>query len=118
MSRAEQRMHRLALAAMLMLLALCAWLLWVVLPGSGAGPLTAAIILALPLAIPLPGLWRRHRYTGIWATFLLTPYLVVAVMEITVNPAARLPGAMVLAMILLTLIALVGWLRTSRPGRG
>ncbi|TVQ46707.1 MAG: DUF2069 domain-containing protein [Gammaproteobacteria bacterium] len=115
MSRAERRMYALMQASLVTLMVLCAWLVWLSLPGSDGAVLATAIILVLPLAIPLPWLWRRSRYAAVCATFLLTPYLAFAVMEITVNPAMRLPGGLVLLMILLTLIALVGWLRTSRP---
>ncbi len=108
-------MYALMLASLVTLMLLFAWLVWLSLPGSGRPELITAIILTLPLAIPLPWLWRRSRYAGVCATFLLTPYLTFAVMEITVNPAMRLPGGLVLLMILVTLITVVGWLRTSRP---
>lgn len=108
-------MHRLAVAALLVLMVATGWLLWLALPGDGFARAGTAVLLTLPLAIPLPGLLRRRRYTGLWATFLLTPYLALALMEVIANPAARLAAPLVMLMILATLVALVGWLRTSRP---
>ena len=115
MSLAERRMHRLAIAALGALMLASGWLLWLALPGAGASRAAGVLLLTLPLAAPLPGLLRRRRYTGLWATFLLTPYLALALTEMIANPAARMAAPLVMLLILVTLVALVGWLRTSRP---
>jgi uncharacterized membrane protein len=115
MSVAERRMHGLAIVALCSLILATGWLVWLALPGSGTLTAVGTLLLTLPLAAPLPGLLRRHRHTGLWATFLLTPYLALALTEVLANPAARVAAALVMWLILVNLVALVGWLRTSRP---
>lgn len=118
MTKLEARAHALMLVAFYLLMALSLWLIWMALPGTGLGRAIVAVLLTLPLAAPLPGLWRRHRTTAVWASFILTPYLAVALMEVVANPAAWLPATLVILLCLLTLISLVAWLRISRlqPG--
>jgi len=118
MSRLEARAHALMLVTFYLLMAASLWLIWTALPGTGLGRAIVAVVLTLPLLAPLPGLWRRHRITAVWASFLLTPYLVVALMEVVANPSAWLPAALVILLCLLTVISLVAWLRISRlqPG--
>jgi len=111
-------MHALMLALLYLLMAAVVWLLWQALPAAGAVTALAAVLLTLPLALPLPALWQRKRAAAIWTGYLLAPYLALALMEAVANPAARLTSALVTLLILLTLFALVAWLRTSRPGRG
>lgn len=114
MSRLEARAHALMLVVFHVLMAMSLWLIWMALPGSGPGRAIAAVLLTMPLAIPLRGLWRRRRTTAVWASFILTPYLAIALMEVVANPAAWWPATLVILLCLLSLISLVAWLRISR----
>jgi uncharacterized membrane protein len=111
-------MHALMLVLLYLLMGTVVWLLWQALPAAGAVTALVAVLLTLPLALPLPALWRRKRAAALWTGYLLAPYLALALMEAVANPAARLTSALVTLLVLLTLFALVAWLRTSRPDRG
>ncbi len=117
MTGLEARAHALMLAVFHVLMAMSLWLIWIALPGTGPGRAIFAVLLTLPLAAPLPGLWRRHRTTAVWASFVLTPYLAVALMEVVANPAAWWPASLVILLCLLALVSLVAWLRISRLQR-
>ena len=65
----------MAVLAMLALLALLvATALLRVTSGAAAGVIM--IMLLLPLALPLPGVWRGNPRTSAWATLCVTPYIV------------------------------------------
>ncbi|CAN5118019.1 hypothetical protein BH24PSE2_BH24PSE2_15100 [soil metagenome] len=55
------------------------------------------LLAVVPLLLPLPGLWRGSRYTATWASLLVIPYLLAAVVEIIANPAGRLTASCVVA---------------------
>jgi uncharacterized membrane protein len=76
------------------------------------------VIAVLPLLAPLPGLIRGRRYTYAWATLFATPYLVFAVTELLVNPAARWVAASSLLLVFGWFCAMVLFLRASRAPRG
>jgi uncharacterized membrane protein len=63
------------------------------LAGSGA-----VVALALPLLLPLRGLWLGRPYTYAWSSMLLVFYLGALLLEATANPARR-PLALALAVI-------------------
>ncbi|MCH7344851.1 DUF2069 domain-containing protein [Pelomonas sp. CA6] len=67
----ETRSRNIACAAVLALALLClAWELW--LAPTGRGTLA---IKALPLLLPLPGLWRYRMYTYRWVSLMLWLYV-------------------------------------------
>jgi uncharacterized membrane protein len=71
--------------------------------------------LMLPLLLPLPGLLRRTRRTYAWATLVLAPYVIYGVTEAVANPVARTSAATVLIASLASFVALVAYLRVTRP---
>lgn len=71
--------------------------------------------LVLPLLITLPGLLRRQRRTFAWATLCVTPHFVYALTEVVANPAIRLLAAAMLSVSLGLVLALVAYLRLTRP---
>lgn len=71
--------------------------------------------LVLPLLITLPGLLRRHRRTFAWATLCVTPHFIYALTEVVANPAIRLLAAVMLSVSLGLVLALVAYLRLTRP---
>ncbi len=79
-------------------------------------PLCAAA--ALPLLAPLRGLAVGRRHTYAWATLFAIPYLVFALTELLVNPAARWVAGASLLLVFAWFCAMVWYLRTSRAPRG
>jgi uncharacterized membrane protein len=71
--------------------------------------------LVLPLLITLPGLLRRHRRTFAWATLCVTPHFIYALTEVVANPAIRLLAAAMISVSLGLVLALVAYLRLTRP---
>ena len=71
--------------------------------------------LVLPLLITLPWLLRRQRRTFAWATLCVTPHFVYALTEVVANPAIRLLAAALLSVSLGLVLALVAYLRLTRP---
>jgi uncharacterized membrane protein len=74
-----------------------------------------AAFLLVPLALPVPGLLRRRRRTYAWATLCLTPHFVYGLTELVANPALRVHAAALLLLSLALMVALVGYLRLTRP---
>lgn len=74
---------------------------------------TAAFL--VPLLLPLPGLLRGQRRAYAAATLCVTPYLVYGLTEVIANPAARGTAASILVVSLAWFLALVHYLRLSRP---
>jgi len=81
---------------------------------SGSVALLATVLL-LPLALPLRGLLRHDRRTYAWATLCLTPHFVYGLTELVANPALRMHAAAILLLALALMIALVAYLRLTRP---
>jgi uncharacterized membrane protein len=75
------------------------------------------ILAVLPLLAPLNGLLRGRRYTYAWATLLAIPYLVFALTELLVNPAARWVAAVSLLLVFGWFCAMIFFLRVSRAPR-
>ena len=91
-------------------LSLLAWIL--------AGyPWPLCVLAALPLLAPLSGLMRGRRHTYAWATLFAIPYLVFALTELLVNPAARWPGGISLLLIFAWFCSMILFLRVSRGQR-
>lgn len=84
---------------------------------GGARGLGLAAALLWPLLLPLPGLLRRRRRTFAWATLCVTPYFIYGTTEAVANPAVRALAAAILAASLALFVALVAYLRLTRPGR-
>lgn len=85
---------------------------------SAAWPasLALACVLLVPLLLPLPGLLRGHRRTHAWATLCVAPYFIYGMTEVVANPAVRgMAGAILFASLAL-FVALVSFLRLTRPG--
>ena len=92
-------------------LSLLAWIL--------AGyPWPMCVVAALPLLAPLSGLIRGRRHTYAWATLFAIPYLMFALTELLVNPAARWVAAMSLLLIFAWFCTMILYLRVSRARRG
>ena len=76
------------------------------------------ILAVLPLLAPLNGLLRGRRYTYAWATLFAIPYLVFALTELLVNPAARWVAALSLLLVFGWFCTMIFFLRVSRAPRG
>jgi uncharacterized membrane protein len=90
---------------------LFAWHLW---PAPTFGTTVLALVLCMPLLLPLPGLVRGRRYTYRWATLCVLPYLVIGSTEAIANPLRRGWSSAMLLLALLLFAALLGFLRTGR----
>lgn len=83
-SLAARRINIAAGASLVALIALClAWELWLAPLRSGGSWLA---IKALPLLMPLPGIWRGRRYTHQWASMLSLAYFVEGTVRATTEP--------------------------------
>lgn len=71
--------------------------------------------LGLPLLLPLPGLLRGRRRTYAWATLCLAPLMVHGLTEVVASPDARLAAGALLFAGLAAFVALVAYLRVTRP---
>jgi uncharacterized membrane protein len=74
-------------------------------------------LLALPLLLPLPGLWRGKPYTHAWCSMLIVFYVGGLLAEAWANPDSG-PRAMALASLAaLEFIALVSFVRFAAVDR-
>jgi uncharacterized membrane protein len=73
------------------------------------------IALLLPVLLPLPGLLRGRRRTYAWATLCVAPYFIYGTTEVIANPLARPAAGAILFASLAWFVALVAYLRRSRP---
>jgi uncharacterized membrane protein len=78
---------------------------------------TICILAVLPLLAPLNGLLRGRRHTYAWATLFAIPYLIFALTELLVNPAARWVAAMSLLLVFAWFCTMILFLRVSRAPR-
>jgi uncharacterized membrane protein len=81
-------------------------------------PWPICVLAALPLLVPLNGLVRGRRHTYAWATLFAIPYLVFALTELLVNPAARWVAGMSLLLVFAWFCTMILFLRASRAHRG
>ena len=79
-------------------------------------PWPICALAVLPLLAPLHGLVRGRRYTYAWATLFAVPYLIFALTELLVNPAARWVASLSLFLVFGWFCAMVLFLRAS-PAR-
>lgn len=97
--------RRLALVVLVALIALgLAWELWLAPIGRGT-----LAIKVLPLALALPGLFRRRLYTFRWLSLLVWLYVAEGLVRATSEPA---PGALLAAVEVVlgvALFAACGW---------
>ena len=80
-------------------------------------PWPICILAVLPLLAPLNGLLRGRRHTYAWATLFAIPYLVFALTELLVNPAARWVAATSLLLVFAWFCTMILFLRASRAHR-
>lgn len=104
---------------------LCAWtallaLIWGWSFSSETSAQRAAwgLLYSTPLLAPLFGLWRGRRYTHAWATLCVLPYLIVGLTETIANPDARPWAGAMLAAGFVLFVALIAYLRVTRPLSG
>ncbi len=81
-------------------------------------PWMMCVAAALPLLATLHGLVRGRRYTYAWATLFAVPYIVFALTELLVNPAARWVAAVSLLLVFAWFCTMILFLRASRAHRG
>jgi uncharacterized membrane protein len=80
-------------------------------------PWVVCVCAALPLLAPLHGLINGRRYTYAWATLFAVPYLVFALTELLVNPAARWVASISLLLVFSWFCTMVLFLRASPTRR-
>jgi uncharacterized membrane protein len=96
----------------LLLATVAAWQLSV---RPSLGGLGIAFLLAIPLLAPWSGLLRAHRFTHVWATLCVLPYLIFGVMEAIADPAHRAWASACVVLALAFFAALILYLRVTRP---
>jgi len=120
MSREEShtaRHARQATIGLQFLLLLCI-VLWRVLTWPTPQGAAWAVVLCLPLLLPLRGLLRGHRYTYAWATLCVIPYFVVGITESVADPRVRGWAAACLTLSLALFASLIVFIRTTKPSAG
>ena len=83
-------------------------------PGSAL----LAAVLVLPLLLPLKGLLQGDRRTYAWATLCIAPAFLYAITEAIANSLVRAIAAAILVASLAHFVALVAYLRVTRPQTG
>lgn len=104
--------HRLALGSLWALIALClAWELWLAPLRPG---FTFLAFKALPLLLPLRGLWRRDLYTMQWSSMVILLYFTEGVVR---GVSDKLPLSAFLAWceVVLVLIYFLACILYLRP---
>jgi uncharacterized membrane protein len=87
-------------------LSLLAWM-------AAGYPWAICVLAVLPMLAPLHGLLRGRRHTYAWATLFAIPYLVFALTELLVNPAARWVAGLSLVLVFGWFCAMVAFLRAA-----
>lgn len=105
------RWSTLALNGLLIALVLC----WTLSSGLSGNRALLALFLTLPLWAPIRGFIRSDRRTYAWATLCVIPYFVLGLTESVANPHGRLWSGACLALALLLFVALITFLRATRP---
>ena len=88
------------------------------LNASWPGSALLAAALVLPLLLPLKGLLQGDRRTYAWATLCIAPCFVYGITEVIANSAVRAIAAAILFTSLAHFVALVVYLRVTRPKTG
>jgi uncharacterized membrane protein len=91
-------------------LSLLAWI-------TAGYPWPFCVLAALPLLAPLHGLVQGRRYTYTWATLFAIPYLMFALTELLVNPAARWVASVSLLLVFGWFCTMILFLRASPAPR-
>jgi uncharacterized membrane protein len=91
-------------------LSLLAWM-------TAGYPRLICVLAVVPMLAPLNGLLRGRRHTYAWATLFAIPYLVFALTELLVNPAARWVAAASLLLVFAWFCTMIFFLRVSRGRR-
>ncbi len=81
--------------------------------GVTATQILWAMLFALPMLLPLPGLVRGKRYTHSWATLCVLPYFIVGVTEGVANSLLRNWALALLGASLLWFFAMLAFLRVT-----
>jgi uncharacterized membrane protein len=87
----------------------------VALSSSSTASALVTAALFVPWLMPIRGLLRGDRRTHAWATLWVAPYFVYGLTEAIANPAVRVAAALMLASSLAHFVALVAFLRMTRP---
>jgi len=111
-SHSAEAVRALALTLNVGLIALV--FLWQLSVGASLGRFILAALLTLPLWAPISGLVRRNRRTYAWATLCVIPCFILGTTEAIANPATRAWSGTCLAMALILIVALIGYLRLTR----
>lgn len=111
MSSLARRWRWIALGTDLSLVMLV--LVWQLSPLPTIEGAIKALVLCIPLALPLLGIYNGNRYTYRWATLCVLPYFLVGLTEVVANPTARLFAAVMLILALAWFVALVAFLRVT-----
>ena len=82
-------------------------------PPAGNRLVWLAVLAALPLLVPLRGIWKKQIRSMTWGGYLLVFYLVVGIMEAWSNPQQRIPASVQVVLILLFVIFLVLFTRQA-----
>ena len=82
------------------------------------GSVLLAAVLVLPLLLPLKGLLHGDRRTYAWATLCIAPAFLYAITEAIANSLVRAIAAAILLASLAHFVALVAYLRVTRPQTG
>jgi uncharacterized membrane protein len=94
------------------------WALAATLDASWPGSALLAAALVLPLLLPLKGLLQGDRRTYAWATLCIAPCFVYGITEVIANSSVRAVAAVILFTSLAHFVALVAYLRVTRPKTG
>ncbi|HQR48704.1 MAG TPA: DUF2069 domain-containing protein [Steroidobacteraceae bacterium] len=116
LDRRARLVRRCALAALVALASFSAAA--VLMPWSGVPSAVLGALLLPPLLMPLRGMLRGDRRTYAWATLCAVPGFVYGITEAVANPAMRWLAALVLGSSIAFFLALVAFLRVTRPRPG
>jgi uncharacterized membrane protein len=108
------RAARNAVAALIGLLC-TVFVLWHGARYSAPTAALAGVLGVAPWVAIGPGLWRGDRRRHVAATLLTVPYLGYGLMELLANPGARLWASAVVLLAFAEFVALIAFLRLSRP---